>query len=1850
MKKSLVILSIIFLLLPVTVTAQSFDALWKQVDQAEENDLPKTQISLLKKIGKKAKQEKAYGHLLAANLLAAELQGRISPDSSGIELKRLKAQAKEAERKDKVLAAVYNCILGAIAWSEENGESDEYFKKALANPTLLAGQKAADFKPLIVIGKDDKIFKGDLLHVIGMQVGDYAKLNRYYTETGNREAACYMALLDIDEKEESVPQLDSLMQVYGDLPICGEVAVKRYECMPDNTPVEQRLDFIDKALARWGSWERTVVLRNAREEMVTPKYQVYMPSKNVTSSERNNNVMLTVRNLKDVTLTVMRTNLDGNHRLKISDEKDWKTIEASLIPSTKQTIHRTFSGYKEYEEVEDTFQMPALPFGVYLIKTESSDKRVAAEYGFYYVSNLFVVTEKQPESKSRYVVVDVVEGQPVAGAMVRVEYPGRSDRQPIVKLQKTDRKGEVLVDAGDTDGTTPDVYVYTDEDKAFRSASLYSYYDFYEQKDDREVAEVFTDRKIYRPGQTVHASVVIYQKTKAGFKGKTLEGKIFDLVLRDANNKEVSRKSVSTDRFGTAAADFGLPASGLTGRFSVYADYASKSGVGFRVEEYKRPTFEVSFDSYKEKYGVGDSIKVVGRAKSFAGVPVQGAKVHYVVTRRPSYWSRSYENQAEVRVEDVITDDKGEFIVTIPFVLSAEVLKQMSSSKGYRSRSYRFEVEASVTDGAGETREGYTSLPLGTKEASLSCYIPEKNLRDSLRTIKFNYVNAAGSPVEGTVKYVIVPQQKDKDKYAYSNYKTVKANTPVAVAALASGAYRLHAICEADTIDEDFLVFSMDDKRPVIETHDWFYLSKRTFPGNGEPVYLQVGSSDDNQHVIYSIFSDNKVIETGSFDQSNSVQTRKFFYKEEYGDAITLNYAWVKNGDLYSHTATIERPLPDRRLLLKWKSFRNKLIPGQKEEWTLTVNRPDGKAANAQLMATLYDKSLDEIISHSWSLNPYFGLNHTSVHWRGSHTSSLSLFDRAGYNSREVPELSFSRIDDRFIIDFDEPDVMTYSGSDSKYVAMSRSVYAKEMPVAEMAKMADGVEERKEATAVKFSAPVVKKDEEVKEVKGDAKKSNVSLRENLNETAFFYPQLQTDGNGNVSIRFTLPESLTTWRFMGLAHDEDMNNGFLSDEIVAQKTLMVQPNMPRFVRIGDEAIVSARLFNQSEKAVNADAKVEVIDPVTEKVLFTDSKVVVLKAQGSGSVAYSLASLLSEDANRLMADQSLLVVRFTVEGGGFSDGEQHYLSVLQNKEYVTNTYPFTQNEAGVKTIDVGKLFPEKSMARKLTVEYTNNPNWLMIQALPYIADANDKNAISLVTAYYVNRLGKQIISTSPAIKQTVEQWRKETAKETSMMSALEKNQELKALALEETPWVLDARNEREQKQRLVRFFDENQLQNNLTTVFESLKKLQNADGSFSWWLGMEGSLYMTVAVTKTLARLQNLTSPSPEMSEMINASFRYMDKRVAECVAEMKREEKKYNVKLFPTDELCDYLYTHALIYYMRETSDIKYLIDRLAKKPADLTVYGKANTAVILQQYGKVEKARKYLESIKEYTVYTEEKGRYFDTKRAYYSWRDYKIPTEVAAIEAVKTITPADGKTLVEMQRWLLQEKRTQAWDTPLNSVDAIWAFMNNGNWLMQNGEHATLMLDNKPLQTMQPTAGLGYVKSVQPVDFNSSENHDLLISKASTGTSWGAVYAQFFQASTDISGAASGLMVKREVLVDSTLLKRGKVLKVGDKVRIRLTIIADRDYDFVQVVDKRAACLEPVSQLSGYHWGYYIAPKDYTTNYYFDLMAKGKHVVETEYYIDRAGVYQTGTCTAQCAYAPEYSGRVGADVLRVEE
>lgn len=1817
--KRLMLFVLLTALMPWAAFAQSYDELWKQIDEAAEKDLPRTQIELLEKLANKATKGKDYGQLLPALLMKAGLQWQIAPDSLEVETERLKAGAANAEKKDPVFAAVYNAVLGKVAKIRRGTlePSSVYFDKALARPELLAKEKTSRYKPLISTEADSRIFNDDLLHVIGMEAGRYRELQQYYDRAGNRSAACLSAsLYSYYNKKE----LDSLINVYGDLPEAGELAKQRYGKMY-NENAETKLDYINEALLRWKNWPHMAKLENERMDLLRPGFYVNVSKNWVVPGQTQKMYLSNVRNLQTLKITFSRLDIEGETRLSPSNDDDYAALKKKVVPGEpafSRTL--TYADQPPYKQLRDTIEIPSLPTGVYLLEYAVDGNVLKNKSLLYYVSNINVLYEQQPQKTIRYVVVNNSTGQPIPNASLRLTFDERYKTKRKVKNLKADAKGEVI----DTyDDYTPDrVFAYTDTDKAFPAFDARGEYIFSPDHSNRNLLRVYTDRTLYRPGQDVHASIMLYHRASDN-KFEACPVEKVTIRLRDANRKEVAKREVTTDEFGVAAADFTLPTSGLTGRFSVDASGSGTSGsASFNVEEYKRPTFEVEFPEYKEHYANGDTVQLPGIAKTYAGVPVQGASVKYTVKRTYAFWwYRYYGSDSGTTMAEgtTTTDENGQFKVPVPMILPSTTTTNF----------YLFKVDAQVTDGAGESRSGATSLPLGNKSTALSCDLPDKIRQDSLTQVTFMYKNAAGLDIDGLVSYCVDGGKETKVKANTSHKWTLP---------LKSGKHVLQAICGTDTINVKFTVFSITDKQPVSETDDWFYVSNSEFPKDGTPVYVQVGSSAPDQHIVYSIISGTTVLENGVIDQSNALTTRAFKYEERYETGITLTYAWIKNGTCYKHVATIAKPLPDKRLLLTWKTFRDRLTPGQKEHWTLSVKRPDGKPAKAQLMATLYDKSLDQIKKHNWNFSLSLVQPLAYTDWNCLRPSSFySRYDQ-WQKHIDVTDLSFSKFEPRYFYYYEDP---YYNRPMPLMSAVGGSSRARIKGAGLVEESADMMVAQKNVVIGYGKATESKEKEEDEATdKGD---KGVQLRENFNETAFFYPRLVADAAGNINIDFTLPESVTTWRMMGLAHDKLMNYGSIVAEAVATKTIMVQPNMPRFVRYGDQAQLTARLFNTSEKAVKGTAKLELLNPETEKVLKTFTQDFTVNAKGTGNIVFDMGDLAS-------LNQPMLIARTTASGVGFSDGEQHYLAVLPNQELVTNTLPFTQHEAGVKEVDLQKLFPTGTTHQKLTVEYTDNPSWLMVQALPFMAEANEKNAISLTTAFYANSIARYLLNNSPKVKPTIELWKKETGKETSLMSSLQKNESLKELALNETPWVLEAENETEQKQALIRFFDENIINSRLKHSIDNLKKLQNGDGSWSWWPGMPGSAYMTAEVSKMLVRLNTMIGVQDETSNMLDNAFDFMKGIIHQEVKEMKKLEKKGDKDVRPSELAVDYLYTCALDgreLSSSAKSDRDYLIEHLAGRTRELTIYGKAVTAVILAKNKRSEKAAEYLQSIKEYSVFTEEMGRYYDTRKAYYSWFDYKIPTEVAAIEALKAIAPEDRQTVEEMQRWLLMSKRTQAWDTPVNSVNAVFAFSENGQLttLTREGEPAQLKLDGKPIDMPKATAGLGYVKTC----ISEPKAQTFTAEKTTSGTSWGALYAQFMQPVTDIATAESGIVVRRELLNAETKEPVTSSLKVGDKVTIRITLTADRDYDFVQVIDKRAACLEPAKQLSGYRNGYYISPKDYTTNYYFDQLSKGKHVVTTDYYVDREGTYQTGTCTAQCAYAPEYSGRDKAIVIQVK-
>ena len=1884
--------------------AQTYDNLWKQAQTYQQKDLPKSEIGVMKKIIDKAMASKDYGQLLAAELRQTVLWQEISSDSLMPAVRRMEAEVKRTS--DPVLKAVRYATLGKFyrehPYAIEVG-SKEYFLKALAQPELLAKHYSTEYVPLTLKGVDGTTFNNDLLHLIGFEADckeAYQLMYSYYNKVGNRGAACLCAFeITQKDRQEDVREvrkskylntIDSLIHVYQDISEAGELAVEHFRFMEGATDAKplDKINYINYALNHWGGWSRMNVLRNAQKRLTEPMFSLSeMPL--VLRPTEKKWVKLNVRNLQNVNVRFSRVNITADNDYDVSDEATYKMLLKKTSALHQKDFNKQFYGHPNYEEVKDSFEIGGnLPLGAYLMEVSSDNTSIAPQRKLFYVSNLAVMIQQLPDDKHRYVVVDATSGQPVAGAKIelydeRYDMKAKKDKRVVHARLTTDADGEAYFK--NVDGT---VLISTNEDKFTPAKNIYlSRTRYYEQKDIKMNAQVFTDRSLYRPGQTVHATAIVFTNEK-GLDAKACpEGKLVKFELRDTHWKVVSEKQTKTDAYGTASVDFELPQGGLTGQYSVrVSGEGSNANSYFRVEEYKRPTFEITFPKVNEKYTWGDTVVVKGTAKTYAGVPVQGAKVEYKVTRRNQLWWWGARSAEEVvKKAEGTTREDGTFDVEIPLeALTADgknVSDDAQSMAAFlrKARFFNFDVSAVVTDISGESHEGEMSLPLGTKPTAFSVDMPKRIEADSLKTVTFSYRNASGMEIASSLKYRI-DQGGWTDGYA---------NVPMPIDSLKSGVHELEAICGADTLQQKFTVFSIKDTHPMEPTTEWYYQTADVFPRDGKPVYVQVGSSENGAHIVYSIIAGDKLLEKGAWELGDSIVTIPFTYKPEYASGIVINYSFVKEGKCYTRMMRILRPLPKKKLNIKWKTFRNRLTPGQKEEWTLRITTPDGKPAKAQLMSVLYDKSLDNLASHRWNMLLGFHQVLPNCYWK--HNLNYYPFGLSGtYPTKyyDEKELEVDRFDGSYFS-------RIYVNSDFAYLT-------------------GGVSDRT-VEAVRFSAPVIKKDDLVKEesrvykmsarkgisvaasapsvnkvydvveempefigssdVSTDKSLDNVQVRENLNETAFFYPALETDTKGNVAIKFTLPESVTTWKFMGLAHDKEMRNGTLVDEAVAQKTVMVQPNMPRFLREGDKSTIVTKLFNTSEKKVGGNVRMQILDPETNKVVWQKVQKFDIDANGSATASFDVEGL----------SEGIYINKVVATGNGYSDGEQHYLPVLSNRELVTNTLPITLTEKGSKEFDLTKLFVGKDgksffdkngkLAKnaddvKLTIDYTNNPSWLMIQALPSLSNpTNDDNAISLMSAIYSNSIARHIMQSSPVIKQVVGLWKKEQAsngsfasavsgKTSSLMSSLEKNQELKNIVLNETPWVMDADKESEQKAALVNYFDESLNANRLSSQIAKLKTLQNADGSFSWWKGMTGSRYMTTAVAKMIVRLNKMVGNQTETASMLTSAFNYLQREAAKEVKQMKKEETRLaNVR--PSEAAVEYLYVLALDGRKQSTTasaDVNYLVNKMADRTCEFTIYGKAQASVVLAKFGKTQKASEYLQSINEYSVSTPEMGRYFDTRKAYYSWRDYKIPTQVAAIEAIKALPGQTGQamleakqTITEMQLWLLQSKRTQAWDTPINTVDAVYAFLDgNVQILNKTVENASLKLDGKALDLPKATAGLGYVKIAK-----QGPAKTLTVDKENEGTSWGAVYAQFTQPSSEIASSESGIKVVRKVVAAKNADNgNAKNAKVGDKVKVILTITSDRDYDFVQVMDKRAACLEPVNQVSGYQWGLgcYVSPKDYTTNFYFDRLSKGKHQVEMEYYVDRKGDYQGGTCVAQCAYSPEFGGRAEAYQMEVKE
>ena len=1859
MKKILHILSLM-LLMPVFCGAQTYTSLWKKVQAAEYRDQPRTQIRLLNEIITKATAEKKYGQLLKAEVDKINVRYEIDSDSIVGDIKKLTSQAQRVEKNNSALHAVYCVVLSNFyrnyykLGKHRNDSVLKYQRLAVAHPELLAKNSADDYQPLAAKGIDSGIFNNDLLHAVAIDTRNFSVLHKYYSDKNNRPAACISAALLLQNspnsnevysrKSKTLQRIDSLITEYKDLLEAGELAITRYQYIQnlEDVEVEDKIQYIDYALSHWGGWRNMNTLRNYRKELTLPLFQVSIGKDMLRPNTPLTFPVLSLCNIPSLTMKVWRTSLKGDNQLNPTIAKEYTKIKALTEKTPCYTETKRYVGLPDYKVIRDTFTVSGLETGVYLVEYSTEVKGISPERALLYVSDIYLLQQELDRDRRRLVVVNATSGEPIAGANVRVRIQKYDESVDVVEKYTCDNKGEVII--RDNKEGISTYYITTPKDEYCTVFSPSGNIMIGNEDRTNECYSIFTDRSVYRPGQTLNVSVLAYRNIK-GENIEVLPKEKITISLWNASGKKIEEKQLVADEYGNASTTFTIPTVTLNGTYTIRANDGYKS---VQVSEYKRPTFTLHFDEITQKYVEGDTIKVHGKAMSFAGVALQKAQVRYTIKRRPRFfgWSTMWSAQTSVVAKDTIqTNENGEFTIPVHLLLP---LKKSEKE----SRYYSFDIETQVTSLAGETQEGSFSVPLSEHPTVFYTTVPEKIEKKDSLLLTLNYQNNAGKAIDGVAKVQLG---------AGKAWQTCAVNKAISfsLSVLSTGRQQLVAICGNDTIRELFLVYDVNATKVPVDTLDWFNQRDFIFDADHQQARIQIGTSAPQQHIVYTIATNDSVMEQGAFDIKNEVFTHVVSYKPEYKKGVLITYAWVKNDVCYTHSASIVRPLPDKKLDVAWKTFRNRLTPGQKEEWTLTVSKDKKKIARAQILASMYDKSLDEIVGHQFYFNPRLGYTLPYMYWVKLYYNSSTLYGEQPFKPLHTPNLDFTT----FKVDR-EVAVSSYSnvkirGRSKLYYEETKEIVpgatrvmsAKTMAQPEMMAVAlegsvAGSQLYGYRTSGEDNATSDANSNKVGSNKeANAMKNALETRRNFAETAFFYPNIQTNEEGEASFTFTLPESVTTWKFMAFAHDKDMNYGFLTDEAVAQKTVMIQPNMPRFLRIGDKGVLSSQLSNMSLKAIKGVATLEVIDPETQKMLYSQNKKYALGAQATQGLDFNF------DTSQW---PSLVIIRCVASGKGFSDGEQHYVPILSDSEWVTNSTTFTLTKPQTKTINTASLFASDSQKKQLTIEYTQNPAWLSILSLPSIAEPKDNNAIDIAASLYANITARAILNASPNIKNVLEIWRNNPTKESPLTSALEQNAELKSLVLAETPWVLEADKETMQRQQLINYFDESQIDYRLKQQTDALQRLQTTQGGFAWYPGMMPNGYVTTVVSELLGRLNQRNLIDNDLKIVFDKGLRYIERDLTKRLKELENSVVgKYNT-YYLHETIAHYLYVHALGDSQKQSSKVvsdDYLFTKILRQSKELTIYGKAKVAYALYkrrannaQY--LTKAKELLNSIKEYSVYNEEKGRFFNTYKAPYSWLDGRVPTQVAAIELLQTMAQEDEQTIAQMQQWLVQTYRSLRKQSALNAVDVAYVLVGNKKDAMQL-ENLTqapaIKINNNRVEAAKASAGLGYVKVSQLVN----NPPVVTIEKNDNTTSWGAVYAQFEQKITNVSAATSGLSIRRDVFFNGKEANNVS-FKKGDKITIKITINADKDYNFVEVSDKRAACLEPTLQLSGYQQGAYCSMKDNATHYFFDRLSKGTHELTATYYIDKEGAFQSGTCVVQCLYAPEFIARDAAKTFKV--
>jgi len=1612
----------------------------------------------------------------------------------------------------------------------------------------------------------------------------------------------------------------------------------------------------------------------------------------------------------------------------------------------------------DFQKHRTEVKISALPFGEYVIIAGTNENlafdKEAVAYAFTTVTNISYFNRTLPNGSMEFYVMNRLNGEPMPDVDVTMfeqkynpdNYKYEYDKR---KSFKSDKDGYFIIRA-------PKEYLsyYLEFEKGndylnsvlngrdflntyYLNGLFYQYNTNYDEYSNEPYKHVyfFTDRAIYRPGQTVYFKGIVLE-TK-GKDNKIIPGYDVTVSFKDVNYKEIETKNFVSNEYGTFSGSFTAPTGVMNGQMTILAE--GFGSIPVQVEDYKRPKFEVKFDPVKGSYRLGDAVNLKGIAKSFSGANIDNAKVKYRIVRKANfpawwyYWYGYYPTSPEVEVKsgEVSTNANGEFEINFTAIPDKSVPKE---SKPY----FTYKVTADVTDINGETRSGNKSVSVGYNSLIIGVDLPftiDKNDKSDFKISTTN-LNGEFEPAEGTIT-IYKLKSPDKllknslwtkpDKYLYSadeyrkhfpdlaygdenNYvkweKEFKVNdypfntsfdTNLHITNLNQwnqGMY-LAEMTSKDKYGEDvkeqfyFTAFSTGEKTLPYTMQDWFTMIKpKAEPG--ELASFLAGSSSKTK-VLYEIEQDGKIIEKQWLSINNEQRYFTIPVKEEYRGNIFIHYTFIDNNRGYYNASVIEVPYTNKMLDIKFETFRDKLTAGENEEWRLKLSGKYGEKVAAEMVATLYDASLDAFKPNNWGLSLFYP-NSSKIYWSmgGNFEYSAGYLYSKYWNDYAYPVYYYYDYLNWFGYPSESPLMNEISILKGGFGAEYGNVLLGVVNVAQTRTISDGVmldevtstnqpkkeANKKDAKYKDEGGLETEKVAEEKEVdktksKGDdirgvdqpGEITGVTARKNFSETAFFYPELYTDENGEIIVKFQVPEALTKWKMLGFAHTKDLKIGFAQNQLVTQKELMVVPNPPRFFRESDKITFSAKITNLSEKDLSGSAQLELFDAMTMKPvdewLGNKTKVISFEtAKGtSASVSWTLDIPFGLDA---------VTYRIVAKADNFSDGEENTLPVLTNRMLVTETMPLPIRSNQTKNFTLDKLANNKSTTLtnyKLTLEFTSNPAWYAIQALPYLMEYPWECAEQVFSRVYANSIATHIANSNPKIKQVFDTWAK--YEPNALLSNLDKNEELKSLMLEETPWVNEAKDEGERKRRVGVLFEINRMTKELNKAIGKLAKMQYSNGGWPWFDGMPEDRYMSQYIIEGFGHLDHLGIKNIRddyaVWDMVVKGISYMDYMNKKDYEYLLEEAKAGRIKLSDNHLWqinINYLYTRSYFKDIPIPEDNKeafeYFKGQAEKYWLDYNRHLQGMIALGLNRYGSTSVPAMIVKSMNENAIHHDELGMYWKDNDGGWYWYQAPIETQALLIEVYDEVAK-DKNAVDELKVWLLKQKQTQNWQTTKSTAEACYALLLKGtDWLasevLVDITVGSQKIDPKNIPDVKVEAGTGYFKTNWYYNEIKPEMGNVTVSKKDEGVSWGALYWQYFEQLDKITRAETPLKLDKKLFLQEntstglviTPVTESTQLKVGDLVKVRIELRSDRDMEYVHMKDMRAACFEPLNVISQYKYqgglGYYESTRDASTNFFFNWLPKGTYVFEYSLRVNNTGDFSNGITSIQCMYAPEFS------------